>query len=900
MRLGHINFKTMNKLVRKNLVRGLPTICFENDHTCVACQKGKQHKTSCKTKTVSSISQPLQMLHMDLFGPTFVKSLMKKMYCLVVTDDISRFSWVFFLATKDDTSGILKAFIKRIENLIDHKVKIIRCDNGTEFKNKEMNLLCEKQGIKIEFSVARTPQHNEVAKKNRTLIEAVRTMLADSKLPTTFWAEAVNTTCYVQIKVLVIKPHNKNPYELFYGRTPSLSFMRLFGYPVTILNTLDHLGKFHGKAGEAFILFNIRTKIVEDTLDIIFLENKPNVTGSGQTWLFDIDTLTKFMNYKPVVAGNQSNGSTSKARDSPGDGFKPLGEEEKKKAKDPANKDNEVLSIEEARVNQEKDSNVNNTNIITTISPTNNTAGIKDNDVDENIVYGCADDLNMPNLEEIVYLDDNEDVGAEADMTNLDTNIPVSPILTTRIHKDHPVKQIIEDIHSAPQTKRMSKSVTDHVHQMDVKSAFLYGTIDEETIMATSTTDAEYVAAASGCGQVLWIQNQLLDYGDCFEKKLLNVDHIQTDENVTDLLTKPFDAGRFQYLVYKLATVSYFFHCYVSTAGVKFSHCWDNFRLNLLYWGVLRTLMISLRLIPLFWSTARIETTDEGTKILAIVDGKPRKISESSIRRNLKLKDEVGISSLPNAEFFKNLTLMGYIILPNQKFSFQKGDILKKFGYSEVRSSNTPMDKENPWGKDRAGKDVDLYLYRSMIGSLMYLTASRPSCLLSVPEVTPKESKVYKVEKAMYGLHQAPRAWYGTLSKYLLKNGFQRGTIDQTLFIRRQREDFILVQGKDGPGKDVELHLYRSMIGSLMYLTASKPDIMFAVCAYARHQVTPKECHLHAVKRIFRYLKGHPNLRMWYPKASPFDLMAYSDSDYGGASQDRKSTTEGSQFWEEG
>nr|GFA23304.1 uncharacterized mitochondrial protein AtMg00810-like [Tanacetum cinerariifolium] len=205
----------------------------------------------------------------------------------------------------------------------------------------------------------------------------------------------------------------------------------------------------------------------------------------------------------------------------------------------------------------------------------------------------------------------------------------------------------------------------------------------------------------------------------------------------------------------------------------------------------------------------------------------------------------------------------------------------------------------------------------------------------------------------MYGLHQAPRAWYGTLSKYLLKNGFQRGTIDQTLFIRRQREDFILVQvyvddiifgssnpqlcrefkalmyekfqmsalgdilkkfgfsdvrssntpmdkenpwGKDGTGKDVELHLYRSMIGSLMDLTVSRPDIMFAVCACARHQVTPKECHLHAVKRIFPYLKGHPKLGLWYPKASPFDLVAYSDSDYGGASQDRKSTTEGIQF----
>nr|GEY63677.1 putative ribonuclease H-like domain-containing protein [Tanacetum cinerariifolium] len=240
-------------------------------------------------------------------------------------------------------------------------------------------------------------------------------------------------------------------------------------------------------------------------------------------------------------------------------------------------------------------------------------------------------------------------------------------------------------------------------------------------------------------------------------------------------------------------------------------------------------------------------------------------------------------------------------------------------------------------------------------------------------------TRVYKVEKVMYGLHQAPRAWYGTLLKYLLSNGFQRGIIDQTLFIRRQSGDFILVQvylddiifgssnpqlcrefealmhekfqmsamgelnfflglqvlqkedgiflsqdkyvgdilkkfgysdvrslntpmdkknpwGKDGTGKDVDLHLYRSMIGSLMYLTASRPDIMFAVYTYARHQVTPKECHLHAVKRIFRYLKGHPKLGLWYPKDSLFDLVAFLDSDYGGATQDRKSNSGGCQF----
>ncbi|GJV56320.1 putative ribonuclease H-like domain-containing protein [Tanacetum coccineum] len=321
-RLGHINFKTINKLMRGNLVRGLPSKLFKNNHSCIACQKGKQHKASCKTKLVSSIIHPLQMLYMDLFGPTFVRSINHKIYCLAVIDDYSRFSWVFFLATKDETSGILKTFITGIENQINHKVKIIRCDNRTKFKNNDMNQLCGMKGIKGEFSVARTPQQNRVAKrKNKTLIEAARSMLADSLLPTTFWAKAVSTACYIQNRVLVTKPHNKTPYELLHGRPPSISFMKPFGCHVTILNTLDLLGKFDGKADEGFLVgysinskafrvFNTRTRKVEENLHIKFLENKPNVAGSGLEWLFDIDSLTKSMNYKPVTAGNQTNGDT--------------------------------------------------------------------------------------------------------------------------------------------------------------------------------------------------------------------------------------------------------------------------------------------------------------------------------------------------------------------------------------------------------------------------------------------------------------------------------------------------------------------------------------------------------------------------------------------------------------
>ncbi|GKA34593.1 putative ribonuclease H-like domain-containing protein [Tanacetum coccineum] len=635
-RLGHINFKTMNKLVRGNLVRGLSSKIFENDHTCVACQKEKQHKASCKTKLVSSISQPLQMLHMDLFGPTSVRSINHKTYCLVVTDDYSRFSWVFFLATKDEISGILKTFITGIENQINHKVKIIRCDNGIRFKNNDMNQFYGMKGIKREFSVAKTPQQNGVAKrKNRTLIEAARTMLAYLLLPTTFWAEAVSTACYVQNRVLVTKPYNKIPYELLHGRPHSISFMGPFGCPVTILNTLDPLGKFDRKANEgffvgysinskAFRVFNTRTRKVKENLHITFLENKPNVAGSKPDWHFDIDLLTNSMTYEPVTAGNQTN--------------------------------------------KNKEDYANSTNRDSTVSLSVSAAGQSftndDNLPTDTLMFDLEDTANILNTGIFSGAYDNEDVVAKADLNNLETTMNVSPIPTTRIHKDLPKDQIIGDINPATQTRRMTK-------------------ISEELAM---------------------------------------------------------------------------------------------------------------------------------------------------------------------------------------------------------------------------------------------------------------------VEKALYGLHQAPRAWYETLSTYLLENGFRRGIIDKTLFIKKDKCDILLVQVyvddiifgsnkkslctkfeslmhkkfqmssmgeltfflglqvmqrddgifisqdkyvadifdfvtmkttstqieinkallKDEEAEDVDVHLYRSMIRSLMYLTASRPDIMFAVCACA--------------------------------KDSPFDLEAFSDSDYARASLDKKFTTGGCQF----
>nr|GEV23204.1 hypothetical protein [Tanacetum cinerariifolium] len=489
-------------------------------------------------------------------------------------------------------------------------------------------------------------------------------------------AEAVNTACYVQNKVLLTKPHNKTPYELLHGRTPSIGFLRPFGCLVTILNTLDSLGKFNGKVDEGFLVgysvsskafrvFNSRTRIVQETLHVNFLENKPIVAGSGPTWLFDIDSLTKTMNYQPVTAGNKSN---------PSAGFqdkfdaKKAGEESDQQyvlflvwyfgSTSPQNTDGDAAFNEKEPEFDEKkpESKVN-------VSPCSSAQSKKQNDKTKREAKGKipvnatgtlvpavgqifpnnTNTFSAAELEDITYFDDEDDIGVEADFNNLEISIIVSPIPTTRVHKDHPVTQIIGDLSSATQTRNMKKVA----------------------------------------------------------------------------------------------------------------------------------------------------------------------------------KDQGGISQMFNDDF-------------------------------------------HTWFEDPDHPD-----------------------------------KVYKVVKALYGLHQAPRAWYETLINYLLENGFQRGKIDQTLFIKRSKGDILLFQVyvdhiifsstnkdlckafeklmkdkfqmssmgelifflglQDPDGEDVDVHTYRSMIDSLMYLPSSRLDIMFA--------------------------------------DSPFDLVAYSDSDYAAASLDRKSTTVRCQFF---
>ena len=229
-KLSHLNFKTMNSLVKRESVRGLPQIEFTQEGMCEACQKGKSKKVSHKSTDTSVITEPLQLIHMDLFGRVNVMSMSKKKYALVIVDDYSKYTWVLFLHSKDETPQMVIDHMKLIELDSKAPVRAIRSDNGTEFKNQLLNDFCSDKGISRQYSSPRTPQQNGVVeRKNRTLIEAARTMLSESRLLMYFWAEVVNTACYTQNRTLINKDLMKTPYEIMNNKKPTLKYFHVFG-----------------------------------------------------------------------------------------------------------------------------------------------------------------------------------------------------------------------------------------------------------------------------------------------------------------------------------------------------------------------------------------------------------------------------------------------------------------------------------------------------------------------------------------------------------------------------------------------------------------------------------------------------------------------------------------------
>jgi transposase InsO family protein len=254
-RLGHIGMKQLNRLLEFDLVRGLKNVKFERNKLCSACQVVKQVRNTHPKKGIMSTARPFEILHMDIFGPTTYTSIGGNKYGFVIVDDFTRYKWGFFLNDKSDVYKLFKTFIKRSQNEYELKIKKVRSDNGSEFKNTRVDELCDEYGIGHQFSAKYTPQSNDIVeRKNRTLIDMARSMLSEYNVSQSFWAEAINTACYSSNRLYCHPMLEKTPYELLNGRRPNIAYFQVFGCKCYILKKGKRLGKFDKKYDEGFLL----------------------------------------------------------------------------------------------------------------------------------------------------------------------------------------------------------------------------------------------------------------------------------------------------------------------------------------------------------------------------------------------------------------------------------------------------------------------------------------------------------------------------------------------------------------------------------------------------------------------------------------------------------------------
>ncbi|KAI3678299.1 hypothetical protein L6452_37586 [Arctium lappa] len=679
-RMCHMNFKTMNKLVKNNLVRGLPSKVFSCDDHCVACLKGKQHKTSHKSKELNTISSSLQLLHMDLFGPTNVMSIGKKSYCLVIVDDYSRFTWVYFLRTKDETSGLIKSFILRIENQTNQMVKVIRSDNGTEFKNPDLNTFSEEKGIERQYSAPRTPQQNGVAeRRNRTLIEAARSLLADSKLPITLWAEAVNIS-------------------------------------------------------KAYRVFNSSSRIIEESDNVKCNENSPNPIGSGPQWLFDIDSLTNSLGFS--------------SDDHAGSGSRGSGDEQTV---------TEPIQSEEERRDEEN-----------------------------------------PEHEEPEVAD--EILSADLNDSNLDVGINEEPSHQTRTQKNHPPELVIGDITSPMMTRNQSRlqDLQDRQHtilscflsQIEPKKAYdamkdssWIEAMQEELLQFKLQDVWDLVDLPKGHRAIgtKWIfRNKKDERGIVIRNKARLVAQGYTQEEGIDYEEVFAPVARVEAIRLFLAYASYMkFKVYQMDVNSAFLYGTNDEEVyvcqppgfeNSSYPDrvyKLKKALHGLHQAPRAWydtlSTYLLENGFERgniDKTLFIKRSKKDTIlvqiyvddiifgsTKDQMCRDFEelMHKSFKMSSMGELNFFLGLQVKQQkdgIFISQSKYV---KDILDKYGLSDSKPASRPMETYKQITADLEGEDVDVHLYRSMNGSLMYLTASRPDimfpvCVCARFQVKPKQS----------------------------------------------------------------------------------------------------------------------------------------------------------------
>ncbi|KAJ9538190.1 hypothetical protein OSB04_030923 [Centaurea solstitialis] len=831
-RFSHQNFSDISKLANGGLVKGLPKLTFDRDSLCPACQMGKMKRSSHKSKTESSCQSPLEMLHMDLCGPMRIQSISGKKYILVMVDEYSRYTWLEFLRMKSEAPELIIKFIKRIQVLLQLPVRKIRSDNGTEFKNATLDAYLTSVGISHNFSGAYTPQQNGVVeRRNRTLVEAARTMLAYSGLPLTFWAEAVSTACFTQNRTIITKRFKKTPYHIINRRVPNVKFFHVFGCRCYILNNRDNLGKFDKKADEGYFLgysltsktfrvYNKRTKMVMETVYVTFDETV---------------SMTSEHSSSGLEIHSQATSTTSDS------------------ITDPNSSELDLLFMDAfLDICADNEDLVLSRNPRVDIHDVPEPSSVNDSGPSENICSTSNSDqaIPVPSVEQPELTpDDQSEIPAIIDENDSQNNLDDLAILPAQLKwtRAHPLYNVIGDVNDGVKTRSASANYC-------LYKSFL-SKIEPKNV-SQALDDSDWLLA---------MQEELLQ-----------------------------------------------------------------FKRNKVY-----------RLVPRPQDKSIIKT--------------------KWIFRNKK--DESGLIVRNKAR----LVAKGY--------SQQEG-----IDYDETFAPVARIEAIRIFLAYAAHKNIKVF--QMDVKSAFLNGVLHEEVYIEQPEgfVDPDfPDHVCILDKALYGLKQAPRAWYETLTNHLLSKGFKRGTIDTTLFLKKEGDDLLLVQiyvddiifgptnpelctkfskimetefemsmmgelnfflgiqvkqnpdgifinqskyikdmlkkfnmtdcspiktpmptgnllGPDLAGKPVDQKIYRSMIGSLLYLTATRPDIMFATCFCARFQTNPKESHLAAVKRILRYLKGTPELGLWYPKDSSFELISFTDSDYGGCKLDRKSTSGSCQF----
>ncbi|KAJ9536572.1 hypothetical protein OSB04_un000221 [Centaurea solstitialis] len=911
-RLSHLNYATINQLAKTGLVTGLPSLRFTKEQLCSACEMGKIKKSSHKLKVEHNTSKPLQLLHMDLCGPMRVQSINGRKYVLVIVDDFSRYTWVNFLRSKDGASDIIISFIRNVQVRLQLPVQLIRTDNGTEFKNRKLDSFLDSVGITHTFSAARTPQQNGVVeRKNRTLVEAARTMLTFSKLPLHFWAEAVASACFTQNRSLITKRFMKTPYELVYNRPPSIKFFRVFGCECYVKNDKDNLDKFSPKGDEgvfigyamdspSYRVFNKKTRRVVESTNVDFEEgieedSTPAPVAPGISGVLASDQL----HGNPMTSSSSANKPSSSNSNTCD--LDELFEFFYKELPAPANIALPVPAVVQPAPHvMVSTTDISSSNLQGTSSSSSASASPSSRvspapaEGEPPHTFQQAPVVNVPSPQS----------GASSTMPNTSQHqgtTPPAPAVAGPSTSTPP----------APQVAGPSTSTTPPAPQVAGPSTTT-PPAPQVAGPSTTTQPAPQVAGPSSSAQPA------------------------PQAAGPSLVSSDTPAAPGPSVVQSPTFLS--------------RHEPSN---------VTEALDIS------DWVTAMQEELNQFER-LGVWRLVPRPANKTII--DLKWifknkKDEDGIVTRNKAR------------LVAKGFKQQAG-----IDYDETFAPVARIEAIRIFLAYAAHKNFTVY---QMDVKTAFLNGElKEEVYVTQPEGfvdRTKPNHVYILDKALYGLKQAPRAWYDHLSNALLDNGFYKGKIDPTLFIKTEGDDILLVQiyvddiifgstnsdmctwfsdlmttrfemsmlrelsfflglqvlqkpdgilinqskyirdllkrfhmdtssvaktpmasgtliGADPKGKPVDQKTYRAIIGSLLYLTASRPDIMFATCFCARFQANPKESHMMAVKRILRYLKGTPNRGLWYPKESGFELVAFSDADHGGCQLDRKSTSGHVQF----